>query len=180
MVQQKENRVLAQRIRMAGKVTTAIRKKHFSGLQFGQIRNWLEEQGLDRHMVIQLVSTELLILTPKGALLQRRPSDKNQFGLWGGVVEDSESVEEGLVREAWEELELKINAGDCEAAGIDMHYHCYANGDQAEFEAHRFVLKLDYVPEIALDEESSGATLVMPILSHQREFVNQEMDKFYL
>lgn len=171
---------MTKKILELGKVTNDIRSQYFKGWDFKNIRNWLEAVGLDRHLTIQLRSVELLLLTPKGALLQKRPSDKNQFGLWGGVINDDETPEEGLEREIYEELKIKIKAEDCKYVGIDNHYHQYANGDQAEFEAYRYILKLDYVPEVELDEESAGATLVMPILSHQREFIAKALDEYYL
>lgn len=41
-------------------------------------------------MSIELRSTEIALVTPFGVMMQIRPSDHNQLGMWGGVLNDGE------------------------------------------------------------------------------------------
>lgn len=165
---------MKQAIIEAGKITAEIRQQYFLGKSFGEIRNWLEANGLDRHMEIELISTEVAIQTPFGILMQVRASDNGQLGLWGGVVNDGETPTQAAVREVFEETGIKIGETDLEFVDIDTHTHQYANGDKAYFTAYRYVVHFDYVPEIQTDEESVGAFMVVhTILSHQQDFVKK-------
>lgn len=162
----------------AGRVTSSLKSKYFSGWKFGEIRDWLETNGLDRHMVLELASTEIALVTPFGILMQIRPSDNNQLGLWGGVLEDNEEPKAGAIRELMEECGLKISEEQLEPAGIDEHFHQYSNGDKACFLSYRFVVRFDSVPKITTDEESAGAVMVANIiLDHQKEFVRKLLEE---
>lgn len=156
----------------AGRITSEIKNNYFSGVGFGTIRNRLEEMGLDRHMPIELESTEIAVVTPFGIMMQIRPTDYNQLGMWGGVLNDGEQPEEGAIRELREETGIKVDKDQLEFVEVNEHFHEYANGDKAFFKCYRFVLRLDHVPQIATDEESVGAYMVVhTILEHQREFI---------
>ena len=158
----------------AGRVSTELKKKYFSGVGFGTIRNRLEEMGLDRHMPIELRSTEIAIMTPFGVMMQIRPTDHNQLGLWGGVLNDDEEPVDGAIRELCEETGIQVEASQLQFVEENEHFHKYANGDMAFFKSYRFVLKLEEVPQITTDEESVGAFMVVhTILEHQVEFIKR-------
>lgn len=157
-----------------GRVSFAIKESFFPNCTVGEIRNKLEELGLDRHMPIELVSTEIALLTPFGVLMQIRPSDNDQLGTWGGVVEYGETPEESAIRELFEETGLRISADQLEFVEINSHFHEYSNGDKAYFFSHRYIVKFDHIPNITTDEESVGAIMVVhTILSHQQEFIKR-------
>lgn len=171
--------MLTDSIKKEGKVSEQIRKRFFYGRTFKDIRSWLKENGLDSHMPIELVSTEVALVTPEGILMQIRKSDKNQLGLLGGVVNDSETPEEGALRELAEETGIELCSDDLEFVGINKHFHQYDNGDKAIFKSYRYIVRMDYVPEIRTDEESEGTILVTKtILSHQQNFVREILSSF--
>ncbi len=149
-----------------------VRKDDFPDLNFVEVRNLLEENGIDRHTTLELESVEIALLTPFGVLMQIRPSDKDQLGVWGGVMESGETPKEAAVRELFEETRIAISPDQLEEAGIDEHVHEYANGDKAKFKAYRFIVRFDHVPKVTTDEESVGAVMVAhTILSHQQQFI---------
>lgn len=155
-------------------VTYAIQNKYFLGWAFGEIRNWLEENDLDRHLPIELSSTEIAICTPFGVLMQIRPSDNDQLGMWGGVLKAGEQPVNGAVRELLEETGIKVQTKDLEFIEINEHDHQYANGDKAHFMTYRYRLKLNYVPQVITNEESVEVVMVThTILSHQQEFIKR-------
>ncbi len=119
------------------------------------IRQWLEEHELDRHMMLELSSTEVAIVTPSGILLEIRTADNGKLGFPGGVLRNGETMSECAVREVWEELGLKIDQKDLEFVEDHIHTHEYANGDKALFRCCRFVCKMQDTPlNLELDEES--------------------------
>lgn len=157
-----------------GRVSREIVEKYFPNFTVSEIRNQLEELGLDRHMPIELISTEIALLTPFGVLMQIRPSDKDQLGTWGGVIEYGETPEEGAIRELFEETGISISADQLEFVELHPHFHEYANGDKAYFSSHRYIVKFDYIPKITTDEESVGAVMVVhTILHHQQDFIKR-------
>lgn len=168
------NKNLYNEILEAGRVTAKIKREHFAGMDFKTIRNALEELGLDRHMPIELMSTEIAILTPFGVLMQVRPTDHDQLGMWGGVLNDGEDPASGAVRELREETGIIIDESQLEFKELNEHSHEYANGDKAYFKSFRYVVRFDYVPKVVTDEESVGAVMVAHIiLEHQQEFIGK-------
>ncbi len=161
-----------ERLQKVGRITPEIREEFFKGLNFLQIRNALEENGIDRHTPIDLISTEVAILTPEGIFMQSRPSDNGQLGMWGGVVNDGEEPIDGAVRELKEELGLDIAKEQLVFVEVDNHYHKYANGDKAYFQCYRYILKLETLPQVVFDSETSSAVMVRhTIISHQQNFI---------
>lgn len=161
-----------------GRVTDALKSKYFPGKSFKEIRDNLEKMGLDRHMILELSSTEIALLTPFGVLMQIRPYDNNQLGMWGGVLEDGEYPEDGAIRELKEETGIEIDKSQLELVELNEHYHQYDNGDQVWYKTFRFCVKFDYVPKIVTDEESAGAVMVAHIiLEHQRDFIKRMLEK---
>ena len=168
-----QTKKLLRKLSVIGYVTAEMREEFFKGCGFKEIRDWLESQGLNRHMMIQLESTEVAILTPKGLMMQIRRTDRNQLGFWGGVIEDGETPLQGAVRELLEEAGLTVEQTALKFVGIDNHEHKYANGDEALFHAYRYELRLNYVPEIKEtdDDDTIGVFyLSHTVLSHQREW----------
>ncbi|MCI8273352.1 MAG: NUDIX domain-containing protein [Clostridia bacterium] len=161
-------------IAKVGRVTSEIKTKHFAGLDFAEIRNQLEEMGLDRHMPLELRSTEIAIVTPFGVMMQIRPSDHNQLGMFGGVLNDGEEPAEGAARELCEETGIKVSGDELEFVEENSHFHEYANGDKVFFHCFQYVLKLSYKPEITTDEETAGTFMVThTILDHQQDFIKR-------
>lgn len=149
-----------------------VKREYFPDLKFGQVRDLLEANGIDRHTTLELKSVEIALLTPFGVLMQIRPLDNDQLGLWGGVMEKGESPKKAAVRELFEETRIEISPDQLEEAGVDEHVHQYSNGDTAKFKSYRFIVRFDYVPKVKTDEESVGAVMVAhTIISHQQAFV---------
>lgn len=165
---------LKEMILEAGKVSKEIKEKFFSGKKFSEIRDILESMGLDRHTAIELYSTEIALVTPFGVLMQIRPTDKNQLGMWGGVLEDGENIFQGAQRELFEETGLEIHIDEFKFVEVNKHFHQYDNGDKVYFETYRFKVEIDHVPTITTDEESVGAFMVVhTILDHQQDFIKR-------
>lgn len=161
-------------IEKSGRITTEMQKSFFDGMDFKEIRNCLKENGMDFHMPIELRSTEIALVTPYGVMMQIRPTDKCQLGLWGGVIEGSETPEEGAVRELYEELGISVTEDQLIFIEENDHQHEYANGDKAIFHTYRFKICFDYVPKIKTDEEAVGVFMVVhTILEHQSDFVKR-------
>lgn len=155
-----------------------VKQGYFPGLKFMEIRNLLEENGLDRNTTLELESVEIAVLTPFGVLMQIRSFDANQLGVWGGVIENDETPKEAAVRELKEETGIKISPSQLEEAGIDEHFHQYDNGDKVNFKSYRFIVRFDYVPKVTTNEESVGAVMVAhTILDHQKDFIRECLRK---
>lgn len=69
--------IIRSQILREGRVSAEVKGTFFKGMDFIEIRNWLEENGLDRHMPLELHSTEIAIKTPFGILMQIRPIDND-------------------------------------------------------------------------------------------------------
>lgn len=164
---------VVQAIRKAGVVTTAIRERYFHGKSVSYMRSWLEQNGLDKHMPIELKSTEICIITPLGILMQIRPEDNNQMGMWGGVLNDDESPKEGAVRKLKEELNLEVSIEELEFVEENNHKHEYGNGDKAVFHAYRFKLEMDDVPKFKTSSQFVVQLCTHNVLSHQHEFMKR-------
>lgn len=172
------NKNLYNKILEAGRITPEIKKEHFAGMEVKEIRNTLEELGLDRHIPIELMSTEIALLTPFGVLMQIRPTDHDKLGMWGGVLNYGEEPASGAVRELREETGIVIEESQLEFKELDEHFHEYANGDKALFKAYRYVVRFDYVPKVVTDEESVGAVMVAHIiLEHQQKFIGEVLEE---
>ncbi len=160
-------------------ITEYIIRKCFNGMNFIDIRNWLEQNGYDRHTTIELKSTEILIMTPDGIMMQMRTADKGKLGAFGGVLNDGEDPRDGAVRELKEETGLDVQLLDLQYVGYNQHEHVYTNGDKALFHTYRYVLRLKEVPFMILNDEANGVefvTAVVPnIIENQQEFVGDAL-----
>ena len=161
-------------IRDAGVVTTALKKKYFSGKGIGAIRTWLEENGLDRHMPIELQSVDIAIVTPIGLMMQIRHSDNDQLGLFGGTIPDGETPEKCAINKIKEQTGLDISTKDLQFVEENDHTHTYANGDQGIFHSYRFKVVFDYVPNVENGTTAPNVYFVVhTVMSHQQEFVKK-------
>ena len=178
------NNDLAQIISDAGRVTLDIWESHFIGMGHRQVRAWLQNHNLPADMILELRSTEIAVVTPAGILMQVRGSDNGQLGMWGGANIWYENYETCARREMWEETRIALKEGQLIEKEDNQHYHKYANGQQADFHTRRYVLLLDYVPDIVLDHESTGSRLITsvvdePILDHQVDFIRRVLEEYY-
>jgi 8-oxo-dGTP diphosphatase len=94
---------------------------------------------------------QALLYNPRGqVLLQHRDNhaytvNPNYWGLFGGGVEDGESLEEALDREIWEELEYKIE-----------HKEIWLIAREARAIFHIFLVPIDIEPEQLKLNEGQG------------------------
>ena len=158
------------------KVTAEMRNTTFRGMNFLEIRNELERRGLDRHMTIELESTEICLITPEGIILQVRSRNEG-LGLWGGSLEYGETPIEGAICEMQEETGIILKEGELEYVETYTHCHEYPNKDKALFTTYRYVVRLPEIPEIKLDKESVGYVIIREmipgILEDEREFIER-------
>ncbi len=144
------------------KVTAEMRNTTFRGMNFLEIRNELERMGLDRHMMIELESTEICLITPEGIILQVRSRNEG-LGLWGGSLEYGETPIEGAIREMKEETGITLEE-ELEYVETYTHYHEYPNKDKVLFTTYRYVVRLPEIPEIKLDEEAIGYVIIREMI----------------
>lgn len=151
---------IIEKIKEANCVTFEIREKYFKGKNFKEIRQWLEDHGLDRHMCIELRSSGVVVIVSNGddkkAILQIRSSEKNRIGVFGGGVDDNETSKETAIRELKEELSIDVKPEQLKFLCVNDHYLTYINGDKTHYLADVYVLVLDEFPFIKLDFESNG------------------------
>lgn len=157
--------------------------KMFQDKDFLFIRKWLGDHGMDPHMMLELSSTEIAIVTPWGVMMEVRTADNGKLGLCGGVLRRNETVVECAVREAKEELGICIDPRHLIFVEDDIHTHEYANKDKALFRCYRFVYLLDEIPEdLEFDSESTGVEFVKnlrdDILPNQQDFVGRCIKKY--
>lgn len=92
----------------------------------------------------------------------------------GGALHDGEEAADGAVRELYEETGIKVDKSQLKFMEENDHFHEYGNGDKVFFHCFRYILNLDYVPQITTDEESVGAFMVVhTILDHQQDFIKR-------
>lgn len=162
-----------------GYLSESNRKKYFPNMGVQQIRDEFEKAGLDRHLPIEFSSTEVCIKTPKGILMQVRANDNKALGLWGGALLNGEEPIDGAIREVFEETGMKLSKDKFHFLQMNYSTPTYENGDQARYNAYVFVVKLNEVPEINIDEESIGYKFVTDeegikeVLSHEKEIVRK-------
>jgi ADP-ribose pyrophosphatase YjhB (NUDIX family) len=161
-------------IRDSGVVTSDIRKKYFEGKGISAIRMWLDENGLDRHMPIELHSVDIAIVTPIGVMLQIRHSDNDQLGLFGGSIIDDETPEECAIRKIKEQTGIEVSLEQLQYVEESDHLHQYANGDKGIFHSYRYKVEFDHVPQVKEGSDYADVYFVAhTVLSHQTEFIKR-------
>lgn len=133
-------------IKQEGKVSYRIVEK--LGMDAKQIRDMLEEEGLDRHMEICLHSTDIIVWTKKEgegivkAVLNVRPCDNFRFGMIGGMCKSKETPGMCACREMYEECGLKVAEERLQYHKIVKCSHIYSNGDKVLYTSIVFSIEL--------------------------------------
>lgn len=155
---------LIKRIKENNCVTFEIQDEFFKGKDYIYIRDWLENHGLDRHMIIDKKSAGIIIVirnsTTQKLLLQIRSTEESRVGIFGGGIEDNETPIDSAIRELKEELNIDVKPEQLEFLSINNHILTYGNGDKVHYIAHMYVLELSEFPAIKLDFESNGVLYV--------------------
>lgn len=160
-----------------------ILRKYFNGMNVREIRDWMESNGFDRHIMVELRTTEILIMTPKGVMMQVRTADEGKLGVFGGVLHEEEEPKHGAIREVHEETGLKLTKRDLKYVGYNRHEHTYTNGDKALCHTYRYYVKYAKTPQVTLNYEASGlefvTTVKSNIIDHQQNFVGEALSGEY-
>jgi 8-oxo-dGTP pyrophosphatase MutT (NUDIX family) len=155
---------LVKKIQEQNCITFEIQDEFFKGKDYIYIRDWLENHGLDRHMIIDKKSAGIIIVirnsTTQKLLLQIRSTEESRVGIFGGGIEDNETPIESAIRELKEELNIDVKPEQLEFLSINNHILTYGNGDKVHYIAHMYVLELSEFPAIKLDFESNGVLYV--------------------
>ena len=155
---------LVKKIQEQNCVTFEIQDDFFKGKDYIYIRDWLENHGLDRHMIIDKKSAGIIIVirnsTTQKLLLQIRSTEESRVGIFGGGIEDNETPIDSAIRELKEELNVDVKPEQLEFLSINNHILTYGNGDKVHYIAHMYVLELSEFPAIKLDFESNGVLYV--------------------
>ncbi len=156
---------LINKIRNNNCVTFELREKYFKGKSFKEIRNWLEANGIDRHIPIDFKTAGVLIYIniPNGnskVLVQVRSTEKYRLGIFGGAIEDDETPTQAAIRELREETGIETCEEQLEFLEINEHKLEYKNGDKTNYISSVYVLKLNEFPFIRLDSESNGIVCI--------------------
>lgn len=163
-------------IKETGIVSQDILQTFFYGKDFSYVRNWLEENGIDRHTTMELYTSDVALITPKGIIMQVRSNERGKLGLWGGVLNFNEHPRDGAIRELFEETGLRVRPDALIYASINPHFHTYSNGDKCKYTTYMFKLFIDYIPDIILNDESIGFELIKSIdpriFEFERDFIS--------
>ena len=83
------------------------------------------------HRPLIMCSAGIIIIDKKGRVLLQKRTDNNKWGLPGGSLELGESFEEAAIREAYEEVGLKVKSLSLfnVYSGKEC-YNKYPNGDE--------------------------------------------------
>ncbi|MDZ5254840.1 NUDIX hydrolase [Clostridium sp. LIBA-8841] len=108
------------------------------------------------HRPLIMCSAGVVIIDKLGRILLQKRTDNNKWGLPGGSLELGESFQEAAVREAYEEVGLKVKSLNLfNVYSGENCYNEYPNGDEI-YNASSIFITNDYDGEIILDEEESA------------------------
>lgn len=177
-----EKQKLIEEIKIAARVTYDIKEKYFKDMNYIEIRNWLEENGIDRHITIDMKSAGVIIIVKSKnksdkILLQIRSTEEYpRIGVFGGGIEKNENSEDTAIRELKEELKLDILKENLNFFEIVDHNLKYKNGDKAHYQASIYTLELEEFPTIKLDDESTGIIAISR--ENYKNYVNIDNPKY--
>ena len=108
------------------------------------------------HRQLIMCSAGIIIIDKKGRVLLQKRTDNNKWGLPGGSLELGESFEEAAIREAYEEVGLKVKSLSLfnVYSGKECYYK-YPNGDEI-YNASSIFISYDFEGEVVLDGEESA------------------------
>lgn len=160
-----EEKNLVEKIVKLERVTIEMQEKYFKGKDFNEIRNWLENNDIDRHITLELKASAVPILInisgkQSKLLVQVRSTEKCRMGFFGGGTENDETPIESAMRELKEEAQIEITENDLEFIEINEHDLKYENGDNVHYFSYVYLLRINEYPVIKIDNESNGVILI--------------------
>ncbi|MGL5152114.1 MAG: NUDIX hydrolase [Clostridium sp.] len=102
-----------------------------------------------------MAAAGVLIINKEGEILLQQRTDNLKWGIPGGAMELGETFEEAAIREAYEEVRIKVKS--LELFNVYSGQECfntYPNGHQV-YNASAIFISSNYEGEIVLDEEES-------------------------
>lgn len=86
------------------------------------------------HALLLVPSVAAIIQDTEGRILLMRDAQSEAWSLPAGAIEPGESPEQAVVREVYEETNLRVTQTTLRAAlGGERFQHTYPNGDQVEY-----------------------------------------------
>lgn len=176
-----EKQQLIDEIKKTFHITYDIKNKYFKDMNFIKIRDWLEANGIDRHITIDMKSAGVIFVVKNNyndkILLQIRATEVNpRIGVFGGGIENSESPEDTIKRELKEEMNFCVSKNELKFLEVVEHDLKYKNGDKAHYQASVYTLELKEFPTIKLDDESNGIIAISK--ENYNNFINIENPKY--
>lgn len=115
----------------------------------------LRKELKDECRPIIMAAAGVLIINKNGEILLQQRIDNLKWGIPGGAMELGESFEEAAIREAYEEVRIKVKS----LSLLNVYsgkrcYNMYPNGHQV-YNASAIFVSSDYEGDIILDEEES-------------------------
>ncbi|EGT3617559.1 NUDIX hydrolase [Clostridium perfringens] len=108
------------------------------------------------HRPLIMCSAGVIIIDKKGRVLLQKRTDNNKWGLPGGSLELGESFQQAAMREAYEEVGIKVRSLNLfNVYSGENCYNKYPNGDEI-YNASSIFVSNDYEGEVVLDGEESA------------------------
>lgn len=108
------------------------------------------------HRPLIMCSAGVVIIDKLGRVLLQKRTDNKKWGLPGGSLELGESFQEAAIREAYEEVGLRVKSLKLfDVYSGESCYNKYPNGDEI-YNASSIFITNEYEGEIVLDEEESA------------------------
>ena len=116
-----------------------------------------------------LISIDLIIYSPDGAVLVGRRNNEPAKGYWfvpGGRIQKGETRSQAFSRLVRAELGIEASIESAEFSGVwEHHYETNALGDP-DFGTHyvvlSYILRLSQKPQLALDDQHSDVRWALP------------------
>lgn len=108
------------------------------------------------HRPLIMCSAGVIIIDNLGRILLQLRTDNNKWGLPGGSLELGESFQEAAIREAYEEVGLKVKSLELfNVYSGECCYNKYPNGDEI-YNASSIFVTAEYEGDVVLDDEESA------------------------